>query len=534
MIIDLIGWRASLTPKRPALFWKDRWYSYAELNERAQKLAAHLHRQGIKKDDRIAILALNHIAHLDLVLAAPKLGFIYTPFNYRLSSAEQKQLAAEIEPALLLHDEKHCALAEATGCRRLPLENYETWLHEESAAPSASAGGNSSFSMTPAAAPGASAGDTKSFSMTPDPEPAAPMLNGDDIHMILFTGGSTGLPKGALIPYRQVFFNAVNTAIAWGITENDCAIQATPAFHAALNVLATPLLFLGGRVVWAESFEPGGYLKLAEAHKSTILFMVPTMFQMLTEHPQFAGANLSQVRFAISGGAPCPPTVREPFAARGIRFKQGYGMTECGVNCFAISLDEAKQYPGAVGRPMPTLQAVIRTPDGAPVKPGEIGELTLSGPVVCAGYFNKPDETAESFRDGWLWTGDLARQDERGLYFICGRRKEMYISGGENIYPAEIEAALLQCAGVAECAVIGIAHPRWGETGLAAVSLRPDVRLNAESLRALLKPRLAGYKLPGEFLFLSDLPKTGAGKINKPEIRRAYEAQQTVRQSLTA
>ena len=352
--------------------------------------------------------------------------------------------------------------------------------------------------------------------------------------MILFTGGSTGLPKGALIPYRQVFFNAVNTAIAWGITENDCTIQATPAFHAALNVLTTPLLFLGGRVIWAETFDPGEYLKLAQAHQATVLFMVPTMFQMLTEHSEFKNTDLSQVRFAISGGAACPPAMREPFAARGIGFKQGYGMTECGVNCFAISLDEAKQYPGAVGRPMPTLQAVIRTPDGAPVKPGEIGELTLSGPVVCAGYFNKPDETAESFRDGWLWTGDLARQDERGLYFICGRRKEMYISGGENIYPAEIETALLQCAGVAECAVIGIPHPRWGETGLAAVSLRPDVRLNAESLRALLKPRLAGYKLPGEFLFLDTLPKTGAGKVNKPEIRRIYEAGQIVKQARLA
>lgn len=487
MITDLAGWRATLTPERPAVHWRGRWYTYAELDARARQLAARLSAEGVRRGDRVAILALNHLAHLDLVLAAPKLGFVYAPLNHRLAAAEQQAIVDQLEPALLLHDRANLEKAEACRVRRLPLERYADWLAKPAA-----------------------------------PVPA-PALEGEDLHMILLTGGSTGLPKGAQIPYRQVFFNALNTASAWGLAEDDCAIQATPAFHAALNVLSTPLLFLGGRVVWMETFDPADYLDQAAALGATVLFLVPTMFQMLADHADFAHADLSRVRFAVTGGAPCPPALRERFAARRLRFKQGYGLTECGVNCFAISLDEAARHPDAVGRPMPMLSAVIRDERGLPVAPGEIGELTLAGPTVCAGYFRQPGDSAAMLRDGWLYTGDLARQDEHGLYYICGRRKEMYISGGENVYPAEVEAALSLCRDVAECAVIGIPHPRWGETGLAAVVPRVGAKLTADNLRAELKSRLAGYKLPSEFLFLAELPRTGAGKVAKPALRALFE-----------
>ena len=488
MSFDLSARRARLSPQRPALLWRGRWLTYAELDRRACTLAARLAAEGIRAGDRVSILALNHLAHVDLLLAAPKLGFIYTPFNYRLSAAEQQGIAATIEPGLLLHDRAHEEKAQATGARRLPLERYADWLAKPAAA-------------------------------LPAREPQA-----DDIHMILFTGGSTGLPKGAQLPYRQTHANAQNTAAAWKLSEDDCAIQATPAFHAALNVLATPLWHAGGRVVWSETFDAGDYLQLAAEHRASVLFMVPTMFQMLVECEAFAGADLSSVRFAIAGGAPCPPVLRQAFARRGVRFQLGYGMTECGVNCFAMDTDEAQRFPESVGRPMPGLEAVIRTDGGAPVAAGATGELTLRGAMVCAGYFRKPAETAATLRDGWLWTGDLARQDDDGRYYICGRRKEMYISGGENVYPAEVEAVLSQCRGVSECAVIGIPDARWGETGLAAVAARPGTQLSVDLLRHELKSRLAGYKVPTEFLLLESLPKTGAGKIAKPEIQRLYES----------
>jgi fatty-acyl-CoA synthase len=487
MIVDLAGWRAAQSPDRPALRWRGEWLSYLELDERAQRLAARLHAEGVRAGDRVGILAHNHVAHVDLMLAAPKLGFVYTPFNYRLSPSEQKAIGEAIEPKLVLHDRANELKAEAIAARRLPLSRYPEWLNKRA-----------------------------------EPAPA-PQLSGDDTHMILFTGGSTGLPKGAQIPYRQVHRNAVDTIASWGVGAEDCAIQATPAFHAALNVLTTPLLHAGGRVDWMETFDAGEYLE--RAADATILFMVPTMFQALADHPAFAAADLSRVRFAITGGAPCPPALRERFAARAVRFRLGFGMTECGVNCFTITDEEAARHPDSVGRPLPGLQAVIRTAEGRQAAPGEVGELTLSGPMVFSGYFRRPAETADALRNGWLWTGDLARQDRAGLFYICGRRKEMFISGGENVYPAEVEAALAQCQGVLECAVVGIPHARWGEAGLAAVTLRRGARQTVENLREELKTRLAGYKVPAEFMVLKTLPKTGAGKINKPGIRALFDRQ---------
>ena len=487
LIIDLAAWRAARTPERPALRWRGEWLTYAELDRRATQLAARLHAEGVRRGDRVAILAHNHLAHLDLVLAAPKLGFVYTPLNFRLATPEQRELVAAVDPVLLLHDRAHELKAEALGARRLPLSRYASWLGKRA-------------------------------------EPLlAPELGPDDIHMILFTGGSTGVPKGAQIPYRQVHGNADATVRSWGLTADDCAIQATPAFHAALNVLTTPLLHAGGRIDWMETFDAGDYLE--RAADATLMFMVPTMFQALAEHPAFATADFSRVRYAITGGAPCAPALRERYAARGVRFRLGFGMTECGVNCFTITDDEAARHPDSVGRPLPGLQAVIRTAEGRQAQPDEVGELTLSGPMVFSGYYRRPAETADALRNGWLWTGDLARQDRSGLFYICGRRKDMYISGGENVYPAEVEAALAQCQGVVECAVVGIPHPRWGEAGLAAVALRRGAKQTVEGLREELKTRLAGYKMPAEFIVLKALPKTGAGKINKPGIRALYDRQ---------
>lgn len=475
---------------RPAVYWRGRWLSYRDLRRRAGQLAARLHEWGVRKHDRVSILALNHIAHVDLMLAASQLGFFYTPLNYRLADAEQRALCDYVTPSLVFHDSVHADQAAQTGRPLFALDGYEDWLAD-----------------------------------APSP-PAAAVLGDDDIHMLLFTGGSTGVPKAAMIPYRQILQNARATAQGWGLTAEHGAIQATPCFHAALNVFTTPLLHLGGRVVLLENFEPESYLATTEQLGMTHWFLVPTMYQMLAAHPRFASARVSSVQWAISGGAPCPAPVRAAFATRGIRFKQGYGMTEAGVNCFEMTLDEVEAHPDAVGRPLPGLQAVIRAPDGRPVARGTVGELTLAGPQVCAGYYRREKETAESIRDGWLWTGDLARENEQGLFAIAGRRKEMFISGGENVFPVEIETVLYQLEGIVEAAVCGIPHPRWGEVGVAAVATKPGATWNAETLKRELKQRLAGYKVPQRYLLLSSLPKTGAGKINKPELQRLAQQEQ--------
>ena len=490
--MGLIARALQRTPQGPALWSGARWLTYRELEDRAQRLAACLHGRGIRPRDRVAILAPNHVAHIDLLLAAEKLGFIYAPLNYRLSADELRIQAQLLQPAFALVDPALRNLAAALHCEVLTLEAYDDWL-------------------------------AASVVVQPPAWPA----DDEQVWMLLGTGGSTGMPKSAMLPYRQIRANAQGTIRAWALDAQDCAIQCTPCFHAAFNALSLPLLHAGGRVVLMPQFEPGAYLRALREHQATLMLMVPTMYRMLADHADFATADLSRLRCAISGGAACTPTLIQRYAARGLRFRQGFGMTEAGVNCFVIDLDEAAAFPQSIGRPMPGVDAVIRRSDGTVCAVDEVGELTLAGAQICQGYYAQPEETAAAFRDGWLWTGDLAVRDSAGRHFIRGRRKEMFISGGENVYPIEIEAALAQCDAVAECAVLGVPDARWEEAGLAAVVLREGVSSSADALRTELKSRLAAYKLPRHFLFLPALPKSAAGKVLKPEIRKLHELRQT-------
>ena len=476
MNYDVAGFRSAVTPERPAVHWDGRWFSYGAMDQRATRLAGRLHALGIERFDRVSVLAHNHLAHLDLWLATAKAAVVYAPLNPRLSPVELRAVSGMLRPRLLLHDAAHAEVAATLGAPTVALEDYDAWLG--------------------------------------DPEPAPePAVGPEDPQMILLTGGTSGLPKGAVLPYRQQAANAAATTLSWGLRDDDLAVQATPCFHAAMNALTTPLYHLGARVALTPKFEPGAYLRLVEELGATLLFMVPTMFHMLAEHEDFARTDFGSVRWAISGGAPCPLPLRDAFAGRGIRFKQGYGLTEAGVNCFAIDLDTAARKPWAVGRPILHTRAVIRRPDGTPSDPGEVGELTLSGPHLFVGYFEHPQGTAEALRDGWLWTGDLARLDEEGDLALVGRRKDMFISGGENVFPAEIAAALDDHPDVSACAVTSVPDARWGEVGLAAVVLREGAGLDADGVRAFLKERLASYKVPKHVRFLAALPVSGAGKV---------------------
>jgi fatty-acyl-CoA synthase len=486
--LDIAAVRAALTPERPAVHWRGRWYDYAEMNERANRLAARLHALGLRRFDRVTILAPNHLAHLDLVLATAKAGVVYAPVNHRLSQTEQRAVFQVLRPKLLLHDAANAEGAAAAGAPTVALDDYEVWLGDHAAAPD-------------------------------------PALGPEDPQMILLTGGTTGLPKGAVLPYRQIVFNAINTVLSWGLRDDDCVIQATPCFHAAVNVFTTPLYHLGGRVVLAERFEPGEYLATAQELGATIAFMVPTMFAMLGEHPDFVGADLSRVRWAISGGAPCPDPVRERFARRGVRFRQGYGLTEAGVNCFAITPEAAERKPWSVGRPVLHARAEVRRPDGSVCPPDEIGELTLHGPHVFSGYFEQHDETAAVLQSGWLSTGDLARVDADGDFAIVGRRKEMFISGGENVYPIEIETVCYDHPDVAECAVVGVDDARWGEVGLLVVAPHEGGEIDPADVVAFLRARLAGYKVPKHVRVLGELPKSAAGKTLRRALRDAFVAE---------
>lgn len=494
MSFDLAAFRAAQSSGRRAVHWQGRWYDYAELDRRATRLAGRLHAEGVGRFDRVAVLAHNHLAHIDLLLATAKSATVYAPLNPRLGPAELDAVVRMLRPRLLLHDAEHEPAARASGLPCLSLGAYEGWLG--------------------------------------DPEPAPdPQVGAEDPQMILLTGGTTGLPKGAVLPYRQVAGNAAATVIAWGLREDDAAVQATPCFHAALNALTTPLLYAGGRVGLLPRFEPGAYLQAMAEVDATLMFMVPTMYRMLAEHPDLAHADLAGLRWAISGGAPCPLPLREAFARRGLRFRQGYGLTEAGVNCFAIPQEVADRKPWAVGRPILHMRAVVRRPDGEPCAVNEVGELTLAGPHLFSGYFERPEATAEALQGGWLWTGDLASVDQDGDFAVVGRRKEMFISGGENVYPAEVAAALEEHPRVADCAVVAVADERWGEVGLAAVVPRgalphgDEVAALAEELRDFVGRRLARYKVPKHLRFVEALPLSGAGKVLGRALREAFEAE---------
>lgn len=480
---DWLSRLATYHPERPAVYWRETWVSYADLYRRARRAAASLAGLGVAKGDRVAVLGPNHLGYLELYFAAPLLGFIPTLLNHRLSEPELKGLLEYARPKVLFQTQDFALLAQRLHPQAYPLEALQTLP----------------------------VGELPSF--TPHLEDPA---------LLLFTGGTTGLPKGALIPYRQLLVNAIQTCMSWGLSPEDRYIVATPMFHAALNALATPLLYLGGQVLIQERFDPALYLAWVKAHRVSLLFLVPTMYQMLAQHPNFAQADLHTVRWAISGGAPCPHPVRAAFKAKGVRFKQGYGLTECGVNCFTQGLEEAESHPESVGRPMPHLWARLMGPNGQDTL--EEGELWLSGPVVMSGYFERPTDTAKALvvHEGrtWLRTGDLARRDAEGRYYIVGRAKEMFISGGENVYPIEVEQALYDHPAVLECAVLGVPDARWGEVGLAAVVLSSPI--GEEELKGFLKARLAGYKVPKYFLFLPELPKSGPGKVLKNELYRRF------------
>jgi fatty-acyl-CoA synthase len=488
-IRDLAAHGAQQFPHRTALIWQDQPWTYAELDRRAARLAATLRREGLRAGDRVALLADNHLAHVDLLLAAAKCGVIAVPLNPRLGTREADQLLDRAAPGCLLFGAAAASLAAAYPGPRCALERYDAWL-------------------------------------SPEPLPAAEAtVAPEDLWMLLGTGGSTGTPKLAALSYRQINANGAATVSAWGLQPDDVTLQVAPAFHAAVNVLATPLWRIGGAVVWRAGFDPAAWLADAARYGVSTAFLVPGLYRQLLGLPEFSRARLPRLRWAISGGAPCPPAVAAAVAARGLPFRQGYGLTEAGVNVFVISLEEAARKPTAVGRPLPGITARLRRADGGDAAPGEPGELMLRGPQLFSGYYRAPEATAAALQDGWLATGDLAVVDDEGAYRICGRCKEVYISGGENVFPAEVEAELLALPGIQEAAVLGVPDPRWGESGLAVVVAADDAGWTPQRLAAALRARLAPHQRPRQIRLVAALPKTATGKILKTALRAALSAE---------
>lgn len=492
---DLLGERARLTPDKPALVdvATGLRLTYGELDARVSA-ASHVLGAGLGlvKGDRLGLLAGNSVEYVELFCAAARTGVILVPLNSRLTAVEIAEIARDASPRMLVVDASHAAVIDGlppVGLERVvPLEEY-------------------------AAARDRHLGD-------PFPrEPCAP----EDVCCLLYTSGTTGRPKGVRLPHRMIAWNAYNTAIGWQLRDTDVAPVFTPLYHAGgLSVFLLPLFAIGGTVVLQRGFDAEEVWRVVQEERCTLVFGVPTIFQMLMEAPAFRTADLGLVRWCISGGAPLPEFIIEAYQRRGVIFKQGYGLTEVGVNCFAMSVEDSVRKKGSIGTPLMFTSARLIDGEGREVTRGEIGELLLRGAHVCQGYWNNPEATADALdADGWFHTGDLARQDADGFFYIAGRRKDMFISGGVNVYPAEVEAALLLHPRVQDAAVIGVPHATWGEVGVAFIVSRPGEPVTPEDLTQHLAGRLARYKIPREFRFLPALPRTPYGKVVKSALRDA-------------
>jgi fatty-acyl-CoA synthase len=483
---DILAERARLSPRDEALITVADGcrYSYGDLDRRASGLAHLLRaRFGVAKGDRVGILSENSCAFLDTFFAAGRSGFILVPLNTRSTPAELAQVARDCGMKVLLYSERY-QTAAGELCRLAPVD-CSMKLDE-----SAYAGAAQNFERV-ACAP-------------------------EDLYLLLYTSGTTGRPKGVMIPHRMIAWNAYNTAASWQLSATDVTSICTPLYHAGAQVSLPSLFLLGGRIVLHDGFDAGEVWRHMERERCTIFFAVPTIYEMLTRVPEWKTADLGSLRWCISGGAPLPAPLAALYRERGLVMKQGYGLTEAGVNCFTMSANEAVLKAGSIGRPMLFTQAKLEPVAQAGVADG-VGELCLRGPHVALGYWNQPEATAAVFdAEGWLHTGDLARVDEEGFYSIAGRLKEMLISGGVNIYPAEIEAALLDHPAIAAAAVVPMPDPQWGEVPAAFVVTRAP--LTSAEVLDFLGARLARYKLPKRIEFLSEMPRTASGKIAKAEL----------------
>lgn len=508
---DYLGRRAVYSPDKLAIVdagknpvWR---LTYAQLNERANKLANWLRETAdIQPNDRVAILARDGLEHLDTFFACGKLGAIHTALNWRLHWQEIAAIFQNTTPKVLIYSDDFRETVEQLQ-KDERATSVSRYLHIEGM------GIPDSLLFEGALQSGANTAVS------------TPHITEETIAALIFTGGTTGLPKAAQVSHRMIAWNTLNTIIH-DLHHGDIYLNVFPLFHTGgLFVYTLPNIILGGSTILIRQFDPAQVLNLIQQERVTVFAGVPTMYQMMTQAVNWETADLSSLRFCTSGGAPLPvPLVEKYTAEKGIHFKQGFGMTEFGPGLFALAAEDAIHKAGSIGRPNFFVDARIVNDQNQPLGPGHIGELVLKGPSASSGYFNNPQATAESTdADGWFHTGDLAAHDEGWYFFIKDRKKDMFISGGENVYPAEIEAVLYQNTAVHQCAVVGVPDEKWGEVGVACVVLKPGAAASPADLLAYLQAHLARYKVPKQVEILKELPISAAGKILKRELKQMLQ-----------
>jgi fatty-acyl-CoA synthase len=482
----------------------ERSLCFAELEERCARAAGLLEAAGVGRGDRVALLLANRTAYLELVFGAARLGAIAVPINTRLAPPELAFQLRDCEPRVLAHEASLSGLADAALAEVRP-------AGLRTLAVGAAGAGRDAYEDALAAA---------------RPQPAIAPVSPDDPMILMYTSGTTGQPKGALLPHRKTLANSLNAQLFFDLGSCDRVLVVVPLFHSfGLAILALPALYAGGSLVLARQFDADAVWRCVGEHGITFFGGVPTMFRELEAALAAAPPgryDLSSLRFLFTAGAAIPATLIHAFQNRGIVLKQGFGQTETSILC-CLDARDAVRKAGSVGKPVFHAELRIVTRDSVEgpsagfrdTAPGEIGEIVARGPITMTGYWRRPEETARTLRDGWLRTGDLGRFDAEGFVALEGRARDLYISGGENVYPAEVEAVFERHPSIREIAVVSVPDERWGETGWAYVVLQPGAVLDPEALRAFGSERLARFKLPARFIAVAALPRTASGKVQK-------------------
>lgn len=496
--------RLQLSADHEAIVDGDRHISYDELERRTNRFARGLQQMGLKHGDRCAILAYNCLEYVEVIFAAAKLGVILVPLNWRLSPAELAFNLNDSGTETLIFDDAFrqttASLKAQTKICRMIVIGRETAVD-------------------------AKAYEAVGANQAELPPKIDQMVDLDTPHIIIYTAGTTGKPKGAILSQGASFYNALNLMVDMNFGPADRNLSVLPMFHiGGIGLFTLPLLYAGGTVVIQRTFDPAVSLRLLKSENITLFFGVAAIFLFLIQHPDFTPDAFAKVRVAMSGGAPLPVSLVNQYHQAGIVLQQGFGMSEAAPGIATLRKDLALKKAGAVGRPLFHVTARVVDDHMQDVPEGKMGELVIQGPNLMQGYWNRPKATEEAFSGGWFHTGDLARMDQDGDLTIVDRKKDMFISGGENVYPAEVENVIFDLPQIAEAAVIGIKNEKWGEVGCAVVVLKPGQSIGERQILDHIGERLARYKRPRQVVFMDQLPRNAAGKVLKNKLREQYGA----------
>lgn len=491
-VFDMLARRADLGPERLAFedIARNDQVSYSEMNQRAGRSTALLATLGVAQGDRVALLCRNRIEFFELLFACARLGAILVPLNWRMPFQELAPLLSDCGARWLIHGSEDAITATALADKALLLIDLDD-------------SGENGF---------------KGRRDALEPLPGRASWPAHESWYLLYTSGTTGKPKAVIQTYGMALANYINIAQAMGLRADDTSLNYLPLFHTGgINLTTLPALIMGAHTLITPGFDLERTIELLESGRLDTFFGVPAIYQAISLHPRFAEVDLSRVRCWGCGGAPMPDKLLQQFAARGATVLNGMGMTETGPTVFLMDEANAMRKIGSVGKPQLLASVRLVGADGKDVPQGSTGELWFSGLGITPGYYNRPEATTDAFsEDGWLRSGDLGRQDEDGYYYIVGRLKDMYISGGENVYAAEVEGQLAEHPAVLEAAVIGVADDRWGEVGCAYLLQQPGQPTASDNeLVSFCKQRMAAYKVPKYFIRVNEFARTAAGKVQK-------------------